>query len=347
MKVSRSRSRSSNRRGFTLIELLVVISIIATLIALLTPAIQSAREAARRTQCLNNAKNLALAVTNFTTGNNDRYPQLTSNIGGTTYGWPVGLMNFLDRPDIDRIVRAGGSLPSDLWIPVFTCTSDSNNDHIPFGLSYGVNVGYMKSTIWGTELSASGTWHVASGHDTNSPLDGTAEETPFNWNGSSSPTYSYAYHAPGDDDALAFATGVFWRPVNGGQFRMTQDYISRSDGLGQTLMILENADPGSFVSTSADVVGIGFYAVAGEFGASSLSLGSVTSASYAISQPGAVSAFTNAPRPSSGHAGLIVAAFCDGRALTINTSIDASIYAQLLTPGGTLYGQGIINAGGY
>lgn len=91
----RFRVSALGRRGFTLIELLVVIAIIAILIALLVPAVQKVREAAARTQCTNNLKQIALALHSYHDAEK-AFPKCP-NIGAVGIGWQVFILPYLDQ----------------------------------------------------------------------------------------------------------------------------------------------------------------------------------------------------------------------------------------------------------
>jgi len=151
MKPFRSQSRpQSPWYGFTLIELLVVIAIIAILIALLLPAVQQAREAARRSQCKNNLKQIGLALHNYHDTHSVFPPYKTWNNGtdcaggpdGWTnqggYSWQVMIMPFVDQaPAYSKIdftnhhSQANCPGSSNSWsqinntpIPAYLCPSD-------------------------------------------------------------------------------------------------------------------------------------------------------------------------------------------------------------------------------
>ena len=129
------------RRGFTLIELLVVIAIIAVLIALLLPAVQAAREAARRAQCINNLKQLGLAVMNYESGNGALPPTGTVSPSGNplqpigNFGMKTRLLPFIEQGPLFNSVNVtfNGEAPQGqndtvltTQVNAFVCPSDAN-----------------------------------------------------------------------------------------------------------------------------------------------------------------------------------------------------------------------------
>src|SRR5438046_8506813 len=99
-------------RGFTLIELLVVIAIIAVLISLLLPAVQSAREAARRAQCINNLKQIGLALHNYHDTIGKFPPGGISDTGwaGTWWDWPAFILPHMEQTPLYNAINF--SLPN-------------------------------------------------------------------------------------------------------------------------------------------------------------------------------------------------------------------------------------------
>jgi prepilin-type N-terminal cleavage/methylation domain-containing protein len=129
------RSSSAARQGFTLVELLVVIAIIGILVALLLPAIQAARESARRASCNNNMKQLALAIQNY----HDTFQRFPISFGGnnvynntnTGRSWMIGILPMIEQQALYDQIRfdqpvshADNTAVSRTVVPAFLCPSD-------------------------------------------------------------------------------------------------------------------------------------------------------------------------------------------------------------------------------
>ena len=135
--VTRNHVQMSSRRAFTLVELLVVIAIISILVGLLMPAVMNAQNEARRAQCQENLRNVAMALTNFESSKN-YFPGYKSQLRGQTITWYTAILEQLGNGDLYKTIATGGSLLETPHLAVLNCPSDSR---IKCKQSYRINGG--------------------------------------------------------------------------------------------------------------------------------------------------------------------------------------------------------------
>ena len=173
-----------HRAGFTMIELVVVIAILGTLIALLLPAVQSAREAARRLQCANNLLQLGIAIENYEStylvyppGSIDRSGPVIESPTAYQFGWIARILPYLEQKNVyNRLDFRAGVYEAANWtargvsLSALLCPSDGRRPIYLPGSPFGIG-GPGSSTVVPPEPRT--TSYAACHNDVESPIDST------------------------------------------------------------------------------------------------------------------------------------------------------------------------------
>jgi len=293
----------ARRRGFTLVELLVVITIIGMLMALLLPAVQAARETARRAQCMNNQKQFSFALLKYE-GRRGHFPGYRNYINNDASGnpviasWVVMVFPDVEQNQLAQMWKdpqvAAADKPVIEW-ELVTCPSDPRGvpsnpqrPHLAYVANCGVPDG-ARSSSRQIEDPAAGIFH---NHDTRPLADG----------------------------------GVGPNPIE-----VSLDYISQHDGATYTLLLSENIDADSWTDLGEANLGM----LWDPFWEPDIGAGGT------IPTPPMINYDPEGdhPRPSSRHPGGVNAFFCDGHGTFLSETMDYLLYQHLMTPNGHKAGR--------
>ena len=297
MRITRNLSQ---RHGFTLVELLAVIAIIGVLMGLLLPAVQSAREAGRRSACENNLKQIGYAIVNFEgkkrglPGWRADQPKVDSTVNKSS--WPISILPMMERRDVFEACKG----------------TDGNSNGVPDGLASplpSVELPFYKcSSAAATQSGQPELAYVGNGGTT---------------------ACSGGVQFAGDGimfDAVGIS-GVAARTTN-------LDTVSSADGTATTLLLAERSgvDMTSLMAWNAAIL------------QPTLSSGRLLTDyqdepifGLGTSPPSGGKVINSLPvnnlYPSSSHSGGVQVVFCDAHTRFIAESINAGVYAQLVTSG--------------
>jgi prepilin-type N-terminal cleavage/methylation domain-containing protein/prepilin-type processing-associated H-X9-DG protein len=312
---------TKKRLGFTLVELLVVISIIGVLVGLLLPAVQSAREASRRANCMNNEKQIALALLSYES-EKGAFPgyvsfTLVPMSGGAQpvkLNWVNSILPQLERSDIynrlieeyKKLVSGGTPDYQDTFLKIMVCPSNMPSDtasRTPW-LAYRSNTGRNRGNALLPTGSDATQQALASVINTQLISEGVFTDQ-------------------------AAIPSKYTESVGEQVVRVGLSYITAHDGSSTTLLLSEMSNSDTPMS-DWKLPAINFTEKDEEVYPPTLGFNWKDMNNL---QPNTVVVpNTPADKMKSNHPGGVIASFCDGHQMYLKTDIDPLIYMQLMSP---------------